>query len=73
MFKQVAEIYEFLDIIEITTSRVPLVCHITTRDITPIGTCIDHMNNIMQPVIATDAPVVGIAITAEAPVPGCTT
>ena len=64
---------DLLDIMEITTGRVPRVCPITTQDITPYGTGIDHINSIMQPATATDAPVVGVAITAEVPVPGCAT
>ncbi|MFQ6052985.1 MAG: DUF1177 domain-containing protein [Candidatus Bathyarchaeia archaeon] len=64
---------DLLDIMEITTGRIPRVCPITTQDITPYGTGIDHINSIVQPATATDAPVVGVAITAEAPVPGCAT
>lgn len=64
---------DLLDIMEITTGRIPRVCPITTQDITPYGTGIDHINSIMQPCTATDAPVVGVAITAEVPVPGCST
>lgn len=62
-----------LDIMEITTGRVPRVCPITTQDITPYGNGIDHINSIVQPATATDAPVVGVAITTETPVPGCAT
>jgi hypothetical protein len=64
---------DLLDIMEIATGRIPRVCPITTQDITPYGTGIDHINSIMQPCTATDAPVVGVAITAEVPVPGCAT
>jgi len=64
---------DLLDIMEITSGRTPRVCPITTQDITPYGTGIDHINSIMQPATATDAPVVGVAITAETPVPGCAT
>ncbi|MBR0139442.1 MAG: DUF1177 family protein, partial [Firmicutes bacterium] len=32
-----------------------------------------HMNSILQPCTATDAPCVGVAITTETPVPGCAT
>jgi len=64
---------DLLDIMEITTGRIPRVCPITTQDITPYGTGIDHINSIMQPCTATAAPVVGVAITAEVPVPGCAT
>ena len=64
---------DLLDIMEIATGRIPRVCPITTQDITPYGTGIDHINSIMQPATATDAPVVGVAITAGVPVPGCAT
>jgi hypothetical protein len=64
---------DLLDIMEWTTGRVPRICPITTQDITPYGTGIDHINSIMQPCTATDAPVVGVAITAETAVPGCAT
>ncbi len=64
---------DLLDIMEVATGRLPRVCPINTQDITPYGTGIDHINSIMQPATATDAPVVGVAITAEVPVPGCAT
>ncbi len=64
---------DLLTIMEITTGRLPRVCPITTQDITPYGTGIDHVNSIMQPCTATDAPVLGVAITTETPVPGCAT
>lgn len=64
---------DLLDIMEIAAGRIPRVCPITTQDITPYGTGIDHINSIMQPATATDAPVVGVAITAGVPVPGCAT
>jgi len=64
---------DLLDIVEITTGRIPRVCPITTQDITPYGTGLDHINSIVQPATATDAPVVGVAITTETAVPGCAT
>jgi hypothetical protein len=64
---------DLLTIMEITTGRLPRVCPITTQDITPYGTGIDHINSIMQPCTATDAPVLGVAITTETPIPGCAT
>jgi len=64
---------DLLDVMEIVTGRIPRVCPITTQDITPYGTGIDHINSIMQPCTATDAPVVGVAITTETAVPGCAT
>ncbi|MEE8354571.1 MAG: DUF1177 domain-containing protein [Candidatus Bathyarchaeia archaeon] len=64
---------DLLTIMETTTGRLPRVCPITTQDITPYGTGIDHINSIMQPCTATDAPVLGVAITTETTVPGCAT
>ncbi len=62
-----------LDIMEVVTGRSPRVVPITLQDITPYGNDIYHINSIMQPWIATDAPMIGVAITAEVPVPGCGT
>ncbi len=64
---------DLLNIMEIVTGMVPRVLPITTQDITPYGNDIYHVNSIMQPWIATDAPMVGVAITTEVPVPGCGT
>jgi hypothetical protein len=64
---------DLLDIVEVVTGRTPRVVPITLQDITPYGNDVYHVNSIMQPWIATDAPVVGVAITAEVPVPGCGT
>lgn len=56
------------------TSGVPVVTYpITTQDITPYGNGVYHINSILQPATATDAPVVGLAITAAVPVAGCAT
>ncbi|MCD6324568.1 MAG: DUF1177 family protein, partial [Desulfurococcales archaeon] len=60
-------------IMEYVTGKPPAVLPITMQDITPYGNGVDHINSIMQPATATDAPVVGVAITSEVPVPGCAT
>jgi hypothetical protein len=62
---------ELLRLLSWVTGRLPLVLPITSQDITPYGNGLDHVNSIMQPATATDAPVVGVALTAETPVPGC--
>jgi len=62
-----------LDIMESVTGRLPVVFPITIQDITPYGNGIFHLNSIMQPSTATRAPLVGVAITSEVPVPGCAT
>lgn len=64
---------DLLRIMEITTGRMPSVLAITTQDITPYGNGLFHLNSIMQPSVATRAPVVGVAITAQSAVPGCAT
>lgn len=43
------------------------------QDITPYGNDVYHINSILQPAVATSAPVVGLAITAQSAVPGCGT
>jgi hypothetical protein len=64
---------DLLRIMEISTGRRPSVFAITTQDITPYGNDLFHLNSIMQPCVATRAPVVGIAVTTESVVPGCAT
>lgn len=64
---------DLLDIMQTTTGRLPYVFPLTTQDITPYGNDLFHLNSILQPATATDAPVVGVAITTEAPVAGCAT
>ena len=64
---------DLLDLIQHTSGRLPAVFAITTQDITPYGNGLFHVNSILQPTTATSAPVVGVAITAEVPVPGSAT
>jgi hypothetical protein len=62
-----------LDLVTYVTGQPPSVVPITTQDITPYGNGIDHINSIVQPATATSAPVVGVALTSELPVPGSAT
>lgn len=62
-----------LDLMEITTGRRPKVFALTQQDITPYGNDLFHINSILQPSVATSAPVVGVAVTMETVVPGCAT
>ena len=62
-----------LDLMQITTGKLPYVFPLATQDITPYGNDVHHINSVLQPCTATKAPVVGIAITAEVMVPGCAT
>ncbi len=61
---------DLLGVMQMVTGKLPSVFAITTQDITPYGNGIFHVNSILQPSIATAAPVVGVAITTEVPVPG---
>ncbi len=62
-----------LDVMQRTTGRLPYVFPLSMQDITPYGNDVYHLNSILQPATATDAPVVGVAVTTETPVPGCAT
>jgi hypothetical protein len=64
---------DLLRIMEMTTGDLPVTFAVTTQDITPYGNGVYHLNSILQPAVATDAPVVGVAITAKTAVPGCGT
>jgi hypothetical protein len=64
---------DLLNIMEWTTGKFPKVVPITTQDITPYGNGLFHVNSIVQPCTVTSAPIVGVAITTEMPVPGCGT
>lgn len=62
-----------LDVMQRTTGRLPYVFPLSMQDITPYGNDVYHLNSILQPATATNAPVVGVAITTETAVPGCAT
>ncbi|MFB7138709.1 DUF1177 domain-containing protein [Gottfriedia sp. NPDC056225] len=64
---------DLLRIMEMTSGQLPVTYPITMQDITPYGNDIYHINSILQPSVATDSPVVGLAITAQSAVPGCGT
>ena len=64
---------DLLRIMEQVTGSSPAVVPITMQDITPYGNDVYHFNSLLQPAVATSAPVVGIALTSELPVPGCGT
>ncbi len=64
---------DLMDIMQNVTGKLPVVFSITIQDITPYGNDLYHLNSILQPAIATHAPVIGVAITTEVPVPGCAT
>ena len=64
---------DLLTIQQEVTGRMPVVLPITMQDITPYGNGLFHVNSVLQPCVATDAPVVGVALTAEVAVPGSAT
>lgn len=61
---------QLLDIMEWSTGKQPFVFPVSQQDITPYGNGLHHINSILQPACASSVPVVGVAITAERPVPG---
>lgn len=64
---------DLLTLVQNVSGLAPVVFAITTQDITPYGNGVFHLNSILQPATATSAPVVGVALTAEVPVPGSAT
>jgi hypothetical protein len=64
---------DLLRIMEMTSGKPAVTFPITTQDITPYGNGVHHLNSILQPSIATAAPVVGVAICTETVLPGCGT
>jgi len=64
---------DLLDIMQRITGRPPVVMPLSQQDITPYGNGLDHVNSLMQPAVATNSPVVGVAITSEVAVPGSAT
>lgn len=64
---------DLLRIYEMTQGHAPVTFPITLQDITPYGNGAYHLNSILQPSVATQAPVVGVAISTESVVPGCGT
>lgn len=64
---------DLLTIMEQSSGKLPKVFAISTQDITPYGNGIHHINSIMQPSVVSSAPVVGVAITSQTLVPGCST
>jgi hypothetical protein len=61
---------DLVAVMESTTGLPALTFPITQQDITPYDNGLYHFNSIMQPHIATKAPVVGVALTARSVVGG---
>lgn len=62
-----------LDLMAWVSGELPTTLPLTTQDITPYENGLPHVNSIMQPATATNAPVMGVALTAQSTVPGCAT
>ena len=52
---------DLLDVMQTTTGKLPQVFALSQQDITPYGNNLYHLNSILQPATATNAPVVGVA------------
>ena len=63
---------DLMDVMTRVTGKMPQVFALSQQDITPYGNDLYHLNSILQPATATDAPVVGVAIATEQMV-GCAT
>ncbi len=64
---------DVIRIAEQVTGEPLHVLPLSTQDITPYGNDLSHINSILQPATATEAPVVGIALTTQTAVAGCAT
>lgn len=64
---------DLLDIMIRVTGEMPKVLPLSQQDITPYKNGLYHINSILQPSTATKAPVVGVAITSQVPIAGCST
>ena len=64
---------DLMDIYTTVTGKLPAIFPLAQQDITPYGNDLHHINSILQPAVVTNAPVVGVAITAEMPTAGCAT
>lgn len=61
---------DLVNIMQSTTGRPAFTLPISLQDITPYDNGLYHFNSIMQPHVATTAPVVGVALTAQSVVGG---
>ncbi|WP_211318339.1 DUF1177 domain-containing protein [Photobacterium sanctipauli] len=62
-----------VNVVERTTGERANVFPLSVQDITPYGNDLYHINSILQPAVASDAPVIGVALSTAVPVAGCAT
>ena len=64
---------DLIGLMEAVTGAPAVVAPLAMQDITPYSSGVQHINSMMQPATRTDAPVVGVALTAQAVVAGSAT
>lgn len=64
---------KLLELESYCTGTLPNVLALSQYDITPYGNGLSHINSILQPSVSANVPVVGVAVTAQAMIPGCAT
>ncbi|RJX75664.1 DUF1177 domain-containing protein [Vibrio sinensis] len=64
---------DLIRIVETCTGHPAVTFPLSMLDITPYGNGLYHINSILQPAVAAQCPVVGLAITSAVTVPGCAT
>lgn len=64
---------DLVQVIETVTGEPARILPLAQQDITPYGNGLHHLNSILQPAVATGAPVVGLALTTVTAVAGCAT
>ena len=64
---------DLVDVLEAVSGEPIKVLPLAQQDITPYGNDLHHVNSILQPAVATSAPVVGVALSTVTAVAGCAT
>ncbi len=62
-----------VEVLETVSGEPVKILPLAQQDITPYGNDLHHVNSILQPAVATSAPVVGVALTTVTAVAGCAT
>lgn len=64
---------DLVGVLETVSGEPAKILPLAQQDITPYGNDLHHVNSILQPAVATGAPVVGVALTTVTAVAGCAT
>lgn len=64
---------DLVAVLETVSGELAKILPLAQQDITPYGNDLHHVNSILQPAVATSAPVVGVALTTVTAVAGCAT